>query len=168
MGSSVSMTGSRGVSAEGRTNSGDGTPTHMLHRYRQHIRHWSHSSNLHCPSSPVNLRRGVETIVDRLEQLELVANACHWDESTRLVNLVTRLNGQAVAFYRSCDTRKRNQCTTLVKKRFTPVHIQSSLFQDRKQKSGENVDSYAQDLKCLFYMAYPKRVPRCRTWAGLC
>jgi hypothetical protein len=44
-------------------------------------------------------------------------------------------------------------------KRFTPVHIQSVhsiLFHDRKQNSGESVDSYAQDLKRLFYQAYPK------------
>ena len=84
-----------------------------------------------------------------LEQLKLVANACHWDESTKLVNLVTRLKGKAFAFYRSCDTRNRNQYSTLVEV------VASSLFHDRKQKSGENVDSYAQDLKCLFYKAYP-------------
>ena len=43
-------------------------------------------------------------------------------------------------------------------KRFTPVHlkaVQSSLFHDRKQKSGEPVDEYAQDLRVLFYRAYP-------------
>lgn len=47
----------------------------------------------------------------------------------------------------------------VLQKRFTPVHIQSvrsSLFHDRKQSSGESVDSYAQDLKRLFYLAYPK------------
>jgi hypothetical protein len=32
-----------------------------------------------------------ETVGESLEQLELVAVACHWDEPTKLVNLVTRL-----------------------------------------------------------------------------
>ena len=104
---------------------------------------------------------GGETVIEWLEQLELVAAACHWDESTKLVNLVTRLKGQAFAFYRSCDARKRNHYSSLVeelKKRFTPVRIQavqSSLFHDRKQKPGENVDMYAQELKFLFFEAYP-------------
>ena len=102
---------------------------------------------------------GDETIVEWLEQLEFVASACRWDESAKLVNLVTRFKGQAFAFYRSCDTQKRNQYSTLVgelKKCFTLVHIQavqSSLFHDRKQKPGEAVDYYAHDLKCLFYKA---------------
>ena len=42
-------------------------------------------------------------------------------------------------------------------KRFTPVHlkaVQSSLF-DRKQKPGELVDHFAQELRVLFYKAYP-------------
>ena len=52
------------------------------------------------------------------------SGSCHWDEPTKLVNLVTRLKGQAFAFYRSCNTNRRNQYTTLVedlRKRFTPV-----------------------------------------------
>ena len=40
---------------------------------------------------------GGETVVEWLEQLELVAAACCWDEPTKLVNLVTRLKGQAFA-----------------------------------------------------------------------
>ena len=43
-------------------------------------------------------------------------------------------------------------------KRFTPVHlqaVQSSLFHDRKQKPGELVDHFAQELRLLFYKAYP-------------
>ena len=38
-----------------------------------------------------------ETIVEWLEQLELVASAYHWDESTKLVNLVTHLKHQEFA-----------------------------------------------------------------------
>ena len=103
-----------------------------------------------------------ETFAEWLEQFEMMASACRWDEPTKLVNLVTRLKGQAFAFYRSCESTRRTQYSALVevlRKRFTPVHIQSvcsSLFHDRKQSSGESIDSYAQDLKRLFYQAYPK------------
>ena len=43
-------------------------------------------------------------------------------------------------------------------KRFTPVQIQSvqsSLFHDRKQRPGEAVDTFAQELRPLYMMAYP-------------
>lgn len=43
--------------------------------------------------------------------------------------------------------------------RFTPVRIpsvQTSLFHERKQGQNETVDVYTQDLKTLFYKAYPK------------
>ena len=33
--------------------------------------------------------------------------------------------------------------------------VQSSLFHDRRQKPGESVDAYAQELKFLFHKAYP-------------
>ena len=103
-----------------------------------------------------------ETFAEWLEQLEMVATACHWDEPAKLVNLVTRLKGQAFSFYRSCDATQRNQDATLVmelKKCFTPIHIQSlqsSLFHDRRQRVDESVDTYAQELKRLFHRAYPK------------
>lgn len=91
----------------------------------------------------------------------MIANLCQWTEPVKIVNLVTRLKGQALAFYRSCDDVERNDYTQLIgllKKRFTPVHIQavqSSLFHDRKQRPGESVDAYAQELRRLFQKAYP-------------
>ena len=105
-----------------------------------------------------------KTFEEWAEQFEMVAELCHWDEPTRLVNLVTRLKGQAFSFYRSCNTTQRASYSALVeklKKWFTPVYIQrvqSSLFQERKQKQGEPVDAYAQGLRCLpvFYKACPK------------
>ena len=39
--------------------------------------------------------------------------------------------------------------------RFTPVWFQFVQFHNRKQKNGEMVDKYAQDLKSLFYKVYP-------------
>ena len=102
-----------------------------------------------------------ETFRDWLEQFELVASLGEWDDKTKLVNLVTRLRGQAYAFYRSCTLQQRANYATLVAEltqRFTPVQIravQSSLFHDRKQKPRETVDAYAQDLRQQFHKAYP-------------
>ena len=103
-----------------------------------------------------------ELFMDWIEQFELVASVCYWDDRAKLVNLTTRLRGQAFAFYRSCSTQQRNNYTILVselKKCFMPVRlqaVQSSLFHDRKQKSNESVDAYAQELRTLFYHAYPQ------------
>ena len=103
-----------------------------------------------------------ETFNDWVEQFKMVASVCRWDESTQLVNLVTRLKGQAFAFYRSCDLSERTSYSALVeelRKSFTPVHIQSvqsSLFHEHKQRPDESMDAYAQDLKVLFFKAYPK------------
>ena len=101
-----------------------------------------------------------ETVRDWIEQLEMVASICHWDQPTKLVNLVTQLRGQAYAFYRTCLQEQRNNYESLTHellKRFTPVHIQSvqsSLFHKRRQRNKETVDNYAQDLKRLFLRAY--------------
>ena len=44
---------------------------------------------------------------DWLERLELVAEACCWDDKAKLVNLATHLCGQASKFYRSCTPHER-------------------------------------------------------------
>ena len=86
-----------------------------------------------------NASEAGKLFMDWIEQFELVASACHWDDRAKLVNLTTRLRGQAFAFYRSCSTQQRNNYTILVsklKKCFTPLRlqaVQSSLFHDRKQ-----------------------------------
>ena len=87
---------------------------------------------------------GMDTFQDWLEQFEMIANVCGWSPQARLVNLVTRLEGQAYAFFRSCTTQQKTSCALLVAelhKRFTPIHllaVQSSLFHDRKQKPGQS------------------------------
>ena len=103
-----------------------------------------------------------EDFCEWLEHFELVAGACQWSEQAKLVNLAMRLQGQAYSFYRSCTPSQRAKYSTLVdalKRRFTPVSIQavqSSLFHERRQGPRESVDSFAQDLKTLFYKAYPR------------
>ena len=92
----------------------------------------------------------------------MLAGECKWTPRAKLLHLTSRLEKQAYAFYRSCSQQTRNSYDKLTKelmKRFTPVRIQgvdSSLFHDRKQKTGESVDSYAQELRRLYQKAYPE------------
>ena len=104
---------------------------------------------------------GTELITEWLEQFELAAEVCRWDNSTKLVNLVTRLDGEAYSFYKSCTPQQRGCYSAMVSaltKRFTPVQIQAvqtSLFHERRQGERETVDSYAEGLRGLFHKAYP-------------
>jgi len=97
-----------------------------------------------------------------IEQFELVAEVCKWDTRARLVNLTTRLRGPAYSFYRTCPPDQRGSYEALKAQlltRFTPVRIQavhSNLFHQRKQSDKETVDQYAQELRKLFYKAYPR------------
>ena len=101
------------------------------------------------------------TFGDWHEQFELVAGLCGWSDHVKFINVATRLKGVAYAFYRSCTATQRasyQQMVELLTDRFTPVQIQSvqsSLFHDRKQ-TNETVDEYAQDVRRLFYQAYPR------------
>ena len=67
-----------------------------------------------------------------------------------------------ILFYRLCDGNQRSCYANLVEqlvRHFTPVRIgaaQSSLFHDRRQGEKESVDNYAQELRKLFYKAYPQ------------
>ena len=103
-----------------------------------------------------------ETFEEWITQFELVAEMHKWNPQAKLIHLITRLRGEAFNFYRSCSKQQKASYDLLVKElthRFTPVRIQSvqtSLFHDRKQRDHETVDKYAQDLKSLFYKAYPQ------------
>ena len=55
-----------------------------------------------------NGKGDLENFTDWKERFEMVAEAYHWDERTKFVNLVTRLCGQAYSFYRSCDGSQRS------------------------------------------------------------
>ena len=68
------------------------------------------------------------TFEEWIEQFEMLATKAHWDESSKLVNLTTRLTEPAFTFYRSCTSQQRISFSLLVaelKKRFTPVKIQT-------------------------------------------
>ena len=95
------------------------------------------------------------------KQLEMVASMCQWSEQVKLVNIATRLKGEAYAVYRSCTSTQHASYSLLVEqlsKQFTPVQIQSvqsSIFHDRKQRQGEAMDTFTQELRSLFRKAYP-------------
>ena len=97
-----------------------------------------------------------EPFEDWLEQFELVASVCNWEGRVKLANLVTRLQGQAYSFYRTCPAHQRTSyesLTSALTKRFKPVRIksvQSGLFHERKQQPKESVENYAQDLNQLY------------------
>ena len=103
-----------------------------------------------------------ENFEEWIEHFEMVAEAYGWDAKARLVNLTTRLQGQAYSFYRSCSPEQRADygcLKTELLTHFTPVRLQavhSNLFHQRKQEESETVDHYAQELKRLFYRAYPE------------
>ena len=94
---------------------------------------------------------------------------------TELVNLVTRLRGEACAFFKSYSVQEYSsyeEMAAAINKRFTPVQVQavlSSLFHERKQGE-ESVDSFAQALKVLFHKAYPNTQRGSREYgkAGFC
>ena len=43
----------------------------------------------------LRMSAGTELITEWLEQFELVVGVCKWDNSTKLVNLVNKLKGEA-------------------------------------------------------------------------
>ena len=98
---------------------------------------------------------------DWLEQFELIADVLGWSPQAKLIYLITRLQGQAYSFFRSCTMEQHTDYSLLVaelKKRFIPVALpakQSNLFHDKKQGVSESVDIYAQELCTLFHKAYP-------------
>ena len=103
-----------------------------------------------------------DSFADWIERFEMVADLTRWTDAVKLKQLVLRLRGSAQGFYRTCtEAQKRSYAAlvTALSRRFTPVRIQAlecSVFHERKQKSKESVDEYAQDLQRLFQKAYPK------------
>ena len=49
----------------------------------------------------------MDTFQEWIEQFEMIASICGWSAQAKLVNLVTRLRGQAYAFFRSCSTQNK-------------------------------------------------------------
>ena len=103
----------------------------------------------------------IEPFEEWPEQFELVASVCCWEGKTKLANLVTRPQGHAYAFYRTCPAHQRSSyeaLTAALTECFKPVRIksvQSGLFHERKQGPAESIKDYAVDLNRLYQRAYP-------------
>ena len=57
---------------------------------------------------------GTDTFQEWLERFEMIANICNWSLQAKLVNLVTRLHGQAYSFFRSCTIEQRTNYSQLI------------------------------------------------------
>jgi len=92
----------------------------------------------------------------------MIADICNWSPSAKLVNLITRLQGQAYAFFTLALLSSVPVIPSWLLNYKRGLHLlgylyvdHSSLFHDKKQSILESVDQYAQDLHALFYNAYP-------------
>ena len=96
-----------------------------------------------------------------LKRFEMVAELAECSDIIKLKQLILCLRGSAQTFYRTCSEEKTTTYSALtyeLSQRFTPVRIQAlecSVFHERKQKSFQTVDEYAQELQRLFQKAYP-------------
>ena len=69
-----------------------------------------------------------EPFEDWIVQFDMIAGLCKWGPPAKLVHFLTRLRGQAFAFYKSCAPSQKSDYNLLVtefRKRFTPVRIQA-------------------------------------------
>ena len=101
----------------------------------------SFPSPISLPLLAQHFQNSLVTLLMVERVVKLVANACRWDEPTKLV---THLKGPAFSFYRSCDLKKRNHYSTRGSPRcvFKLSRVACSITESKK-------------LKCLFRKAYP-------------
>ena len=105
-----------------------------------------------------------DSFLEWIERFEELAQLYAWGDAVKLSQLKLRMEGPARAFCRDCrgaDRRDYASLRTALTKRFTPVRLgaaRSGVFQQRRQKPGESVDQYAQELRRLFKRAYPSSV----------
>ena len=98
-----------------------------------------------------------------------VANLNNWDESTRLSELVQRLQGTAAEFvFDEIPSEIISNFSNLVHElslRFQTVETNKTFrvqFSKRVQRLGESVEDYSAELKRLYDKAYPGRNPEMR------
>ena len=100
--------------------------------------------------------------IEWLERFSMLAEECRWTPRAKLLHLTSRLEKEAYTFYRSCIPQIKesyDRLATELRKHFTPIRIQgvdTSLFHEQKQRPGESVDQYAQELRRLHQKAYPE------------
>ena len=98
-----------------------------------------------------------ETFKELIGQLEMVASIGCWDDCTKL-----DYGGKRMLSTGSALNRKGVATTHLLQslpqelRLFDFKQCKAAVFHDRKQKPNEPVDAYAQELRRLFYLAYPR------------
>ena len=104
-----------------------------------------------------------------INRFETVAERKHWDEETRLDNLIPRLQGKAGDFvFTQLSRHTLRKYSELIKElnsRFRVVETTKTYaarFSQRSQKPGETAEEYAAELKRLYAKAYEFRDYRTR------
>ncbi|MCG8046378.1 MAG: hypothetical protein N0E48_12120, partial [Candidatus Thiodiazotropha endolucinida] len=104
-----------------------------------------------------------------ISRFEAIAERKHWDEGTKLDNLLPRLQGRAGDFVFTQLPRESLTCyAELVKElnsRFRVVETKRTFaakFSQRQQRSNETVEEFAADLKRLYAKAYQGRDSKTR------
>ena len=93
-----------------------------------------------------------------------VADMRHWDDATKLAEMVPQLQGKAGEFafgqLQSSTLKSFKRLTKEMKSRFGEIKRTKTYamqFNRRNQQSNESVEEYAAELKRLFDRAYPHR-----------
>ena len=99
-----------------------------------------------------------------INRFEAIAERRHWNEETKLDNLLPQLQGKAGDFVFTQVTKQTlSNYSELVKElnsRFRVVETEKTFaakFSQRRQRADEKVEEYAADLKCLYARAYRNR-----------
>jgi len=114
-----------------------------------------------CRLPPFSAKEKWEVWINRFEE---VARRKFWDDSTKLDELLPRLQGEAGEFVFTQLSRKtRSKYGKLIQEldaRFKVIEVPKTFqgqFSKRSQKDGESVEAFATDLKKIYNKAYPDR-----------
>ena len=99
-----------------------------------------------------------------INRFEAIAERRHWNEETKLDNLLPQLQGKAGDFVFTQVTKQTlsnyNELVKELNSRFRVVETEKTFaakFSQRRQRADEKVEEYAADLKRLYARAYRNR-----------
>ena len=155
-------------SSDSDLNSGTNSPSDIYSEASSHKNERTAAGRYHRDSHSRNVRlppfTGKEPWKVYFNRFEDVARLEGWSETTKLRELLPRLQGQAGEFvYEQLSGDVRSNFRRLVrelKHRYRKVETTrtySAQFSNRIQKSGESVENYAADLKRLYDKAHANR-----------
>ena len=155
-------------SSDSDLNSGTNSPSDIYSKASSHKNERTAVGRYHRDSQSRNVRlppfTGKEPWKVHFNRFEDVARLEGWSETTKLRELLPRLQGQAGEFvYEQLSGDVRSNFRRLVrelKHRYRKVETTrtySAQFSNRIQKSGESVEDYAAELKRLYDKAHANR-----------